>query len=96
MTKAKVGHSALDPEVTVTAELAKLPDDEARLRFLQSAIDHAEAQLAIANDQYERVNAKADDVQEMWDAKVMEAHNIRVGAADTLEALNREHEALGG
>lgn len=96
MTKANVGHSALDATAGIAESMAALPDDEARIAFLQAAVYHADGQLTIAEDQHDRLTTKAADVKAQWDAKVTEAGAIRDRARDDLEAFTREYDALVG
>lgn len=94
MTNAHAGHSALDATTALVEQLAAQPDNEARVVFLEAAVAHAESQLTIAEDQYDRVTAKWENIKEQWEAKVDEAHTIRVNASNQLDAFNRELEAL--
>lgn len=95
MSKADVGHSAYDAKAGIVGELSEM-DSDSRVTFLKAAIMHAEQQRDILEEQYERIVDKAHDIQEQWDAKIDEAASIRDEAENTLEALSRELDALGG
>lgn len=94
MTKAQVGHAALDPTVGIVEALAEQPDDEARIKFLRAGVAHAQDQWEAANEQARRIAAKWDQVREQWEAKVAESKAIEQSANAALGALSRELKAL--
>ena len=97
MSKAQVGHSALDAEAGVRGDLSRVdgakPRDE---RFLRSAIEHMEGQVETLTEQLERVAAKADEVKRANDEKVDEAQAILNAARDELDDLEDELKGLVG
>lgn len=96
MSKASVGHSAHDVTAGLVEELTHLPDKDTQLAFLRAAIVHGEGQLEAAEQQVTSISDKRETVMDVWDAKLNEAEDIRDRAAETLAAINREHNALGG
>lgn len=84
MSVANTGHSALDAGAGIRGELADQPDDERVGRELVAAVAHARQQLEILEKQADAVEAKADEVIDMWQQKVDEARNMADDAADTL------------
>lgn len=85
MSAANTGHAAYDADAEIRDTLAGLPDDEARAVFCVAALAHAEQQLQILEKQAENVTAKAEEIMEMWNAKVDEAVVMREKAADEVD-----------
>lgn len=99
MSKAQVGHSALDavPDINdmpTAAQLADMPDDETRVAFLRAGIGLAERELDAARAQFNAIHDKREEVIAAWDGKLNEAEDMWNRAEHTLTALNRELEAL--
>jgi predicted nucleic acid-binding Zn-ribbon protein len=95
MSKAQVGHSALDAEAGIVGELAQR-NTEDRVQFLNAAVVHAEQQRDILDDQYDRLSERWETIQTQWNGKLDEAERMRDEAEDTVEALSRELDALDG
>lgn len=93
MSKANVGHSALDVTAGIVDELKNQPAD-ARIAFLQAAVTHAEGQAEQAEHQYEAIAEKRLTVQAAWSSKLDEADKIRQRAHATVDAYNHELNAL--
>lgn len=89
MSAANTGHSALDAQAGIRGELRDQPDDEREGRKLVAAVEHARRQLEILEEQADAVEAKADEVTDMWNEKVNEARDMADRAADELARLEQ-------
>lgn len=87
---AKSGHAALD----ATAETED--GRESRGKFLRAAVEHAEQQLALLEDQADRLTVKFDELDAQWRAKIDEAEKIRAAAADERDRWVDELDAFEG
>lgn len=95
MSKAPVGHAAFDAEADIGDVLSTL-DTPSKRPFLEAAVAHAEEQRDILEDQYDRLVEKYETIRQQWEAKIDEAADMRDIAENTLEALVRDLDALGG
>jgi hypothetical protein len=92
MSKAQVGHSALDPERIDIHESGSFED---RMTFLEAAVYHADGQLTLLEDQLDRITDKAAQVQHAWDGKVHNAQAMVDAAREDLAHWQRQLDEAG-
>lgn len=90
VSAANTGHSALDAQAGIRGELRDQPDDEREGRKLRSGVDFCRAQLEILEKQADDVEAKADEVTDMWNQKADEARRMADEKAQELADLEEQ------